>query len=565
MAYDDPAAGVALITTPIAQWSADMIPDGEVRELPTLDMIYVDGEPLEGFAPDVTGYTGQLSQTAMLPVVTATSSTYNRVEIIPAPDFGEDYVIKVYDNSDDTLYRVYRVNYTRVPELKPVDGRERYPIANATESGIMTGNAMNGGAAWAMDNDFDVTRWGVMGDKDTSHWMIFELEEVSAIHKIGLNQTFGGTGRKVVFTLEVSLDGQNWTTIYDGTGSGTTTALEYFIDSAEGIQAKYVRYTSPGGINKGSTVINNYSHTVNELVILGENNVTEYYEKGSEKLVEMFCSIKAGELISVTLNGETVAAENYTMANTNIGVFSLKPEYLDTLAVGTYQLALNYNDGSAENKVVNIALEILGAGASAVEIIEEGTVDSYQLGSGDTVSIHATGIKDELVGVLVDGQTVSDANYEVTEGSTIVTFKEAYLETLSIGTHKVTLLYSGNRSVENSLTVEAAKEEETTTEAEETTTEAEETTTEAEETTTEAEETTTEAEETTTEAEETTTEAEESTEADASTESGTNAAPGGDPDTGDILGAGRWLWLFMAAMVVMTGYAMVGVEKKKQK
>jgi len=200
------------------------------------------------------------------------------------------------------------------------------------------------------------------------------------------------------------------------------------------------------------------------------------------------------------------------------------------------------------------------------------------------VAIHASGIPEELVGVMVNGELIGTSNYVVTAGSTIVTFKNEYLDALAPGEYKVELLYSGNRSVETTLTISeeetttapeseettteseetTTEAEETTTESEETTTEAEETTTESEETTTEAEETTTEAEETTTEAEETTTETEESTEVNASTEAGTNAAPGGDPDTGDLNSATRWLWLVVVAAVVMTGYALM-IERKKQR
>ena len=48
---------------------------------------------------------------------------------------------------------------------------------------------------------------------------------------------------------------------------------------------------------------------------------------------------------------------------------------------------------------------------------------------------------------------VDASNYTVEEGSTIVTFKAAYLETLSAGAHTVTLNYTGERSVNTVLTI----------------------------------------------------------------------------------------------------------------
>ena len=162
---------------------------------------------------------------------------------------------------------------------------------------------------------------------------------------------------------------------------------------------------------------------------------------------------------------------------------------------------------------------------------------------------------------------VNSENYVVTEGSTIVTFKNSYLDQLEAGTYEVTLLYSVGRSAESTLAI--LGEGNSSDESEETTggvgeiAEGTEAPTGADEAT-EGTEAITETDEST-EGTEVTTGADESTEANVSTEVGTNEAPGGDPDTGDMNSAGRWLWLFMVAMVVMTGFATVSNEKKRQK
>ena len=59
----------------------------------------------------------------------------------------------------------------------------------------------------------------------------------------------------------------------------------------------------------------------------------------------------------------------------------------------------------------------------------------------------------------MDGKEVAETNYTVKEGSTIVTFKSEYLETLSAGDHKVTLLYEGGISVDSTLTILAAADD----------------------------------------------------------------------------------------------------------
>ena len=95
------------------------------------------------------------------------------------------------------------------------------------------------------------------------------------------------------------------------------------------------------------------------------------------------------------------------------------------------------------------------------EIITEGTVKSYTKGSNAKVSIHCTGELDDLVGVKMDGKEVDESNYSKEKGSTIVTFKADYLETLSVGEHTVTLVYTGNREVNSTLNLFAATSDNT--------------------------------------------------------------------------------------------------------
>ena len=279
--------------------------------------------------------------------------------------------------------------------------------------------------------------------------------------------------------------------------------------------------------------------------------------------IEIIHSGTSENLDSIKLNDEVISPENYTVTDGNVGIITLKPEYLGTLNAGTYLLTVNYREGSP----VVMTIDILTPGSTNVQIISEGTVGNYTVNSGETVSIHADGNKADLVDVMLNGQMVNSENYVVTEGSTIVTFKNSYLDQLEAGTYEVTLLYSVGRSAESTLAIlgegNSSDESEETTGGVGETAEGTEAPTEAGETTEGTEAPT--GEEETTEGTEAPTGADEATEANVSTEVGTNEAPGGDPDTGDMNSAGRWLWLFMVAMVVMTGFATVSNEKKRQK
>ena len=87
------------------------------------------------------------------------------------------------------------------------------------------------------------------------------------------------------------------------------------------------------------------------------------------------------------------------------------------------------------------------------EIVTDATDTSYTLGSDATVTIKSTGDYNKFECVKMDEIIVDEANYTVTEGSTIVTFKAEYLETLSRGEHTVTIHYTDGSCVDSELTI----------------------------------------------------------------------------------------------------------------
>ena len=88
-----------------------------------------------------------------------------------------------------------------------------------------------------------------------------------------------------------------------------------------------------------------------------------------------------------------------------------------------------------------------------MEIIVSGTDKSYTLDTNGTVSIHCTGALNNFISVEMDGNQVDESNYSVADGSTLLTFKTEYLESLSVGEHTVTLNYKVDRSVDTTLTI----------------------------------------------------------------------------------------------------------------
>ena len=74
--------------------------------------------------------------------------------------------------------------------------------------------------------------------------------------------------------------------------------------------------------------------------------------------------------------------------------------------------------------------------------ILDGANSSWTQNSDGSLSIRGSGAFSKFVGVKVDGTLVDAKNYTVKEGSTIVTLKTDYLNTISVGTHTFEILWT---------------------------------------------------------------------------------------------------------------------------
>lgn len=83
-----------------------------------------------------------------------------------------------------------------------------------------------------------------------------------------------------------------------------------------------------------------------------------------------------------------------------------------------------------------------------VKIID-GNDATYKPGSNEALTFRGNGERTAFRYVKVDGDIVDPANYDVREGSTIITFKPNYLATLSNGTHTVEMFWNINGAVKS--------------------------------------------------------------------------------------------------------------------
>lgn len=74
--------------------------------------------------------------------------------------------------------------------------------------------------------------------------------------------------------------------------------------------------------------------------------------------------------------------------------------------------------------------------------ILSGENSSYQKETDGSITVRANGDFKKFIGVKIDGILIDNCNYTAVSGSTIITLKPEFLNTLSVGNHTMTIMYS---------------------------------------------------------------------------------------------------------------------------
>lgn len=134
---------------------------------------------------------------------------------------------------------------------------------------------------------------------------------------------------------------------------------------------------------------------------------------------------------------------------------------------GTVTLPEEIDNTSGIGLQVSIQVTVNAGTPASVEYkIIEGADGTYISNEDGSYTIRADGEFDKFVNVEVDGKVVDRSHYTAKRGSTIITFTEEYLNSLSVGTHTIKMNFTDG-VVTTTLTVKEsgpAKSEEPTTE-----------------------------------------------------------------------------------------------------
>ena len=207
--------------------------------------------------------------------------------------------------------------------------------------------------------------------------------------------------------------------------------------------------------------------TPDTAVTVGEFNefqglAIDYYYPMVDAELSQGYDIQAGYTVSIPLEnyqGETLSGtltiplpQGYDGATARIKGGASASSYTATTV--TFPLTLDVSGNTAE------AFELLIEYKEAQEpvqppVIIAGANGSWQKSGTDGLSFTSNAAFADFIKVQVDGKDLDASNYTVKEGSTIVTLNAAYLNTLSVGKHTLSVV-SANGTATTEFTITAA-------------------------------------------------------------------------------------------------------------
>ena len=211
----------------ISTWTPD---ERALAEPPRIESISINGQNFDSFTRSKASYDVSYDFAAGEPVITAVSNGNVKID-----KQGTTYMIECSDKNDSRLARYYILTFKNKVMTGTPSGTKLSPVA--FESGPTTD--INTTAENVADGDLG-TRWAALGD---GSWMVMDLGSEKVLNEF-CYAIYLGNQRRQYFTLEVSTDGVNYTSVADVTTSGTTTEYEYV--KLNSVKARYVRVVGMG-------------------------------------------------------------------------------------------------------------------------------------------------------------------------------------------------------------------------------------------------------------------------------------------------------------------------------
>ncbi len=221
-------------TTPLIMPTASALKDWKINnsvKVGALSGVTVDGEPLKGFDPTVKNY-GLLTVTEKSPVpkVEVTADSKYDVEVIEAKSVPS--VTNVVLREKGEVSAIYNFTINPINNTEVFHSDRQIPIVAYTFDAEYDEST---GPEAMFDGDIATN----LATNTVGGSMTMDLGEVKKVSEF-MASYLNGLTRKEHIAYEVSVDGENFTRVFDDWNSGTTNELETF--SLGGVHdARYVR------------------------------------------------------------------------------------------------------------------------------------------------------------------------------------------------------------------------------------------------------------------------------------------------------------------------------------
>lgn len=198
---------------PLDKWAIEDGPisaDIEVPKFPKAEAIFINGDNVVKFRPDTPTCRHAVPYgTPKIESVDVKVADDVKVTNVTLPDTLPGIVsVRIENVNDSRLYAEYQVEV-----------RE----AASGDTTIMVSNEQEGNEGEnSLDGDLD-TRWAVEGEA----WGIYQFKTPKTMSSVWL-ATWKSAQRKLIFDIEVSTDGMNFTKVWSGTTSVEEDVLEEF-------------------------------------------------------------------------------------------------------------------------------------------------------------------------------------------------------------------------------------------------------------------------------------------------------------------------------------------------
>ena len=196
---------------------------------PDVQGVLLDGKPLPGFAPRRVHY---LHMSDHLPEVKVLHEDPSDIVVVTAPETVPGHLyITARKNVPDAWALKYHVTVVSPPP--PLPDRSKVSVVASGHDGNIPENTLDGDLS---------TRWSAYGK---GQWIQYDLGEARKVKGLMMSWT-SGTLRESRFSVEVSLNSEDWKTVFDGSSSMDIPRVVETFDFVKPTLTRFLRITAYG-------------------------------------------------------------------------------------------------------------------------------------------------------------------------------------------------------------------------------------------------------------------------------------------------------------------------------